>query len=103
MHDDYIVNGVLIMNNELLHDETYTIGQVVMMTGLTDRTIRNYLALGFLEGEKQDGQWRFTAEQLEVFMRHPSASTMVRSLSINSSFTQPSTRFVFTSHPASRM
>ena len=52
------------MNNEILHDESYTIGQVVMMTGLTDRTIRNYLSLGFLEGEKPDGQWRFTAEQL---------------------------------------
>ena len=65
------------MNNEILHDESYTIGQVVMMTGLTDRTIRNYLSLGFLEGEKQDGQWRFTAEQLEEFMRHPSVKPSI--------------------------
>lgn len=65
------------MNNEILHDASYTIGQVVMMTGLTDRTIRNYLSLGFLDGEKQDGQWRFTAEQLEAFMRHPSVKPSI--------------------------
>ena len=65
------------MNNELLRDDSYTIGQVVMMTGLTDRTIRNYLSLGFLDGEKQDGQWRFTAEQLEAFMRHPSVKPSI--------------------------
>ena len=65
------------MNNELLRDDSYTIGQVVMMTGLTDRTIRNYLSLGFLEGEKRDGQWRFTAEQLYSFMQHPSVKPSI--------------------------
>lgn len=65
------------MDNEFLMNDSYTISQVAMMTGLTDRTIRNYLSLGFLEGEKPDGQWRFTAEQLGSFMRHPSVKPSI--------------------------
>ena len=50
----------------------YTIGHLVLFTGLTDRTIRNYLAMGFLKGEKINGVWHFTSQQIEEFMRHPS-------------------------------
>ena len=53
-------------------NDFYTIGQVVQFTGLTDRTIRNYIASGILEGEKIDGLWHFTPEQVEAFVRHPS-------------------------------
>lgn len=48
--------------------ETYTIQDIAMMTGLNDRTIRNYLANGQLQGEKVDGAWQFTAEQFEDFL-----------------------------------
>lgn len=45
----------------------YTISELVMMTGLTDRTIRNYIASGILQGDKTDGCWRFTGEQVDGF------------------------------------
>lgn len=60
------------MKEVRLTEDGYTIGQVVMMSGLTDRTIRNYISLGFLEGQKVDGQWRFSPVQLEAFFKHPS-------------------------------
>lgn len=50
----------------------YTISQIAMFTGLTDRTIRNYIADGILEGEKINGVWLFTPEQLEAFIVKPS-------------------------------
>lgn len=49
----------------------YTIGDLVVMTGLTDRTIRSYIASGILQGEKDDGRWRFSVEQVEAFVLHP--------------------------------
>lgn len=51
--------------------EYYVINDVVMFTGLTDRTIRNYVAMGVLQGEKVDGQWRFSPEQVENFVCNP--------------------------------
>ena len=50
----------------------YCIGHIVQFTGLTDRTIRNYIANGFLQGEKINGLWHFTPEQVDAFLRHPS-------------------------------
>ena len=50
----------------------YVIGHLVQITGLTDRTIRNYISRGILEGELINGVWHFTAEQVERFVRHPS-------------------------------
>ncbi len=48
-----------------------TINHIVVLTGLSDRTIRNYISLGFLEGEKTNGIWHFTPEQVEKFLVHP--------------------------------
>lgn len=49
----------------------YVLGHLVQFTGLTDRTLRNYISMGILEGEKINGLWHFTPEQVEVFVRHP--------------------------------
>ena len=49
----------------------YTLGELVMFTGLTDRTLRNYLTSGLLQGEKIDGIWQFTCEQVGQFLSHP--------------------------------
>ena len=49
----------------------YLISHLVLATGLTDRTIRKYIASGILKGEKIDGLWHFTPEQVESFIRHP--------------------------------
>ena len=49
----------------------YCIGHIVQFTGLTDRTIRSHLASGILQGEKINGIWHFTPEQVDAFLRHP--------------------------------
>ncbi len=49
----------------------YVLRHLVLMTGLTDRTLRNYIAAGVLEGEKINGLWHFTPEQVEGFVKHP--------------------------------
>lgn len=49
----------------------YVINHLVMFTGLSDRTIRNYISSGILQGEKINGLWHFTPEQVEEFIRHP--------------------------------
>lgn len=48
--------------------DSYTIADIVEITGLSDRTIRSYISQKVLEGEKTDGAWRFTPEQLSTFM-----------------------------------
>lgn len=53
--------------------EWYTLNDIAMMSGLTPRTLRNYLRMGILAGEKVDGVWRFSEEQLWAFMDNPSA------------------------------
>lgn len=50
----------------------YLINHLVLFTGLTDRTIRNYISSGILQGEKINGLWHFTPEQVECFICHPS-------------------------------
>lgn len=47
--------------------EYYTIGELAQMTGLSTRTLRNYLNAGTLQGEKDEGVWRFSARDLEDF------------------------------------
>lgn len=49
----------------------YLINHLVLLTGLTDRTIRNYISSGILQGEKIEGLWHFTPEQVENFICHP--------------------------------
>ena len=49
----------------------FTLQQLALISGLTDRTLRNHIAAGLLTGEKTDGQWFFTAEQTESYLSHP--------------------------------
>ena len=49
----------------------YLISHLVLLTALTARTIRKYISSGILQGEKIDGLWHFTPEQVEDFVRHP--------------------------------
>ena len=51
--------------------EYYTIGHICLFTGMTDRTVRNYISMGLLKGEKINGVWHFTSEQVDAFLRHP--------------------------------
>ena len=49
-------------------NEFYTINDIATMTGLTTRTLRNYIKLGMLDGEKIDGVWQFSMEAVSAFM-----------------------------------
>ncbi len=50
----------------------YSINDICMFTGLSDRTIRTYIRNGLLRGEMIDRAWAFTEEQVTAFMKHPS-------------------------------
>lgn len=56
-----------------MHDSgtLYVLRHLMLFTGLSERTLRSYLASGLLQGEKINGLWHFTAEQVEAFIRHP--------------------------------
>lgn len=58
--------------------EFCTIEDIAVMTGLTTRTIRNYLANGQLDGEKIDGVWQFTPEQFTAFLNQDMVRQSVR-------------------------
>lgn len=57
----------------------YTLGHLSLFTGLTDRTLRTYIAQGLLEGEKINGVWHFTEEQTDAFLIHPAVRPAIRS------------------------
>ncbi len=47
----------------------YTIAELAKGTGLTDRTIRNYIRSGKLKGEIVDGEWHFSQDAVtELFL-----------------------------------
>ena len=49
-------------------ENTYDLNQLAVMTGFTTRTLRSDLTSGALTGEKVDGAWQFTAEDIDAFM-----------------------------------
>lgn len=56
----------------------YNINDLAMMTGLTTRTLRNYIKLGVLGGEKIDGSWRFTDEEVDAFFANEGVKQSLR-------------------------
>ena len=58
--------------------EKYTINEVAMMTGLTTRTLRNYIKQDILKGEKTDGIWIFTAEEISDFISDPNVKPSIQ-------------------------
>ena len=58
--------------------EYYTINDVAMMSGLSTRTVRNYIKMGILDGEKVDGIWCFKGEEFEAFLRNPAVEPSIR-------------------------
>ncbi len=61
-----------------MSNDLYTIGHLRQFTGLTDRTIRSHIHLGFLKGEKINGIWHFTPEQVEAYIRSPAVAPSVQ-------------------------
>ena len=56
----------------------YSINDVAEMTGLSTRTLRSYLKNGVLDGEKQEGVWRFTEDQISRFMENPAVRSCMQ-------------------------
>lgn len=52
-------------------ERAFTIQDICQFTSLSDRTIRNYIQAGTLVGEKTNGVWYFTAEQVDRFIQDP--------------------------------
>lgn len=59
-------------------DKFYSINELATITGLTTRTLRNYIKMDILSGEKIDGIWQFDSEQIEAFLHHPMAAPSIR-------------------------
>ena len=59
--------------------DTFSIDDMAMITGLSTRTIRNYIADGFLEGDKSSGAWQFTSEQVDAFLQNKTVQPTLRS------------------------
>lgn len=53
----------------MLEQKWYTVADVAALTGLTGRTIRNYLKDGTLHGKKVGVQWRFTENDIEALFQ----------------------------------
>ena len=56
----------------------YTIDQLALITGLTTRTLRNYLKSGILAGSRDTGIWQFTEQQVSDFIAHPSVKPSIQ-------------------------
>ena len=56
----------------------YNLNEVAMITGLTTRTLRNYLKMDLLKGEKIDGNWSFTDEELDTFISNPAVKQTIK-------------------------
>lgn len=54
------------------------INELAQSTGLSTRTLRTYLANGILRGDKCDGAWSFTPEQVEAFVTDKAVEPSIR-------------------------
>ena len=64
--------------NDMITGHYYLISHLTLCTGLTDRTIRKYISMGILQGEKINGLWHFTPEQVDEFIRHPAVRPSIQ-------------------------
>lgn len=58
--------------------DMYTINHVALMSGLSSRTIRNYMKMGFIEGEMINGVWHFSAEAVGDFFANPNVAPAIK-------------------------
>ena len=59
--------------------EQYNLNELAMITSLTTRTLRNHLRQGTLTGEKVDGAWTFTSEDISAFLSKPAIRQSIES------------------------
>ena len=56
----------------------YRLKDIAIMTGLSERTVRNHMESGHLHGELTDGIWLFTEEEVSSYMADPYVSPAIR-------------------------
>lgn len=68
--------------------DKYSITDIALMTGLSDRTIRTYIKKGLLKGEKSDGIWIFSKEDINRFMNknYVKQSVMIKNRALINDF-----------------
>ncbi len=62
-----------------MEKEFYTINELAEITGFTTRSLRNFIQMGHLDGEKIDGIWQFSAEQIGSFIENPNVAPGIKS------------------------
>jgi hypothetical protein len=65
--------------NEVFMRDYYTIDDLATMTMLTTRTLRNYIKQGFIHGDKNDGIWKFTTEDIEILLKNDVVNQSIQS------------------------
>lgn len=58
--------------------DRYSIEEVSRMSGLTTRTIRNYLKDGIVHGTKEDGKWFFDTEDFTKMLESSYVSAAIK-------------------------
>lgn len=58
--------------------KTYSVSDVVMMSGLSERTVREYIKLGLLAGEKKNGVWNFDEDAIAALFANPAVRQSVK-------------------------
>ncbi len=61
-----------------MEEKLYSMNELAEFTGLTTRTLRNYLKLGLLNGEKQDGIWKFSPKDIQAFFDDKNVSPSIK-------------------------
>ena len=59
-------------------EKYYTINEISIMTGLTTRTISNYLKSGLINGEKINGIWMFSHEDFSDMLANPAIKPSIQ-------------------------
>ena len=57
----------------------YSINELSTISGFTTRSLRNFIQMEFLKGEKFNGEWRFSLEQIEDFFSNTNIKEGIKS------------------------
>lgn len=57
----------------------YNINELAVISGFTTRSLRNFITMGHLNGEKIDGMWQFSAEEIDAFLSNPNVAPGIKS------------------------
>ncbi len=80
----HLPHSLFLMKGDYIKMDHYDLNQLALITGFTTRTLRNHINMGLLNGEKINGKWVFTSEEVDVFM----AQVFVKQAAISKRNTQ---------------